>query len=161
MQVGKDFWRSPGPTPIWAGPSPSSSPRMDIPLLYRQPTTLLDHLRGKFVFFVSIWDFPHSNLSALPLTMPPWTYSYTIPSRTCRQQWGPLSSEQTLFPQPLLTHLVLQPPTILVALHWTSSSKPTSCGEESQAGRCTPVVVSQVLYGGEESLPLTCWLNSS
>lgn len=155
MQEGKDFGRSPGLTPNWARPSPSSSQKMEIPLLYRQPTTLPDHLHGNFFFFISTWDFPHSNLSALLLTMPPWTRSYTIPSCICAQQRGPLSSEQTLFPQPLLTHLVLQPPTIPMALYWTSSSKPMSCGGESQAGCCTPGVASQVPFGGEESHPLT------
>lgn len=155
MQEGKNFWRSLVPAPNQAGPSPSSSPRMEIPLLYRQPTTLLDHLHGKFFFFISIWNFPHSNLSALLLTMPPWTYSYTIPLRICGQQRGPLSSEQTLFPQSFLTHLVLQPPAILMALYWTSSSKPTSRGGESQAGCCTLGVASQVPCGTEESHPLT------
>lgn len=97
MQLGKALRKSTGPALPGAGPaepgcSGSSlgeywvSPRMEIPLLSKQPPIALDCPQFFLLFFLrTISNFPHSNLSSWPLTLSPChqvtqVFSYRVAS---------------------------------------------------------------------------------
>lgn len=62
--------------------------------------------------------------------------------------------------QPLLIDHMLQPPAILVNLHWTLMYQSPSWNRGPKTGHGSPNAVSQVLNRGEGSVHLACRLQS-